>query len=486
MSWKPVVKLMGYFALALGAMMALPAVLGFCFGEEDAYAFLKSMAVCGGAGGIMTLACRKESVSSLTRRESILFVSLGWIVGAVFCALPYMFATASPGFNGFADAYFEAMSGLTTTGASVLRDVEAVAKCLLFWRSFTQWIGGMGIIVLFVAALPYLGISGKQMLKSEVPGPEKDGLRPRVIQTARTLWLVYTAISAVEVIALMLCGMNLFDSVCHMFSTMSTGGFSPKNASVGHYNSAPIALVITLFMILAGVNFSLYYMAITGRWRTMLRDPELRGYLLFIAGSMALIVASLHGTGFFGNIKDLAVHSLFQVVSIMTTTGFATTDFDAWPSFSRKLLLLLMFIGGCSGSTGGGLKVIRVMVIAKHASQSIFKTVHPEAVVSMRVGSRLMKPQVVSQILGFFAITAGIFLGGSLVILAFGHDIESSVSAAAATLMNIGPGLGFVGPTQNYAFFCPFLKLFLSFLMVAGRLEFFTVLVLFSRAFWKK
>ncbi|MFA6451727.1 MAG: TrkH family potassium uptake protein [bacterium] len=466
--------------------MAFSVVCGIYYGEKDTIALLKSMAVCAAAGLVMTFACRNTKFDDIKRRESVLFVSLGWIVGAFFSSLPFLFATHSPGFTGFADAYFEAMSGLTTTGASILKDVEAVSNCIMFWRSFTHWLGGMGVIVLFVAVMPYLGVTGKQMMKSEVPGPTMEGLRPRIIETARALWLIYIGISAAEVILLMLFGMNLFDSLCHTFGTMATGGFSTKNLSVGYYDSVPITLIITFFMVVAGANFSLYYMFLRGRRSILWRDPELRVYLAIIAVATALVSINVIGASLHNHAHVSIVHALFQVVSIMTTTGFSSTDFDTWPALSKLIIIMLMFVGGCSGSTGGGIKVIRIYVIAKHAAQSVFRSVHPEAVLSMRVGKSLIRNDVVYQIFGFFAWAIGSFALGSLVVAAFGHDVLTSVTATAATLWNIGPGLSLVGPLQNYSLFHPFIKIFLSFLMVLGRLEIFTVIVLFSRAFWKR
>ncbi len=486
MNLKATIKLLGYLVLLLGFSMSFSVVFGIYYAEEDTIALLKSMAVCAVAGFFMIITCRQARFDEIKRRDSILFVTLGWIVGAFFSALPFLFATHSPGFSGFADAYFEAMSGLTTTGASILKDVEAVSNCIMFWRSFTHWIGGMGIIVLFVAVMPYLGVSGKQMMKSEVPGPTMEGLRPRIIETARTLWLIYIGISAAEAILLMLFGMNLFDSLCHTFGTMATGGFSTKNLSVGHYQSVPINLIVTFFMIMAGANFSLYYMFLRGRRYILWRDPELRAYLAIIAIATTLVSINIIGADIHDHLHISIVHSLFQVVSIMTTTGFSSTDFDTWPAFSKLMILMLMFIGGCSGSTGGGIKVIRILVIAKHAAHSVFRTVHPEAVLSMRIGKGLFRTDVVYQILGFFPWAIGIFAVGTLVVSTFGYDILTSVSATAATLWNIGPGISLVGPVQNYSFFHPFIKLFLSFLMVLGRLEIFTVIVLFSRAFWKR
>ncbi len=486
MNFKVIVKLLGYLVLVLGAAMSFSVVCGLFYREKDALEMLKSMGVCAVAGSVMVAAGWRANLSEMKRRESIVFVALGWIVGSFFCSLPFLFAGDASSFSGFVDAYFEAMSGLTTTGASVLKNVEALSNCILFWRSFTHWIGGMGIIVLFVALMPFLGITGKQLMKSEVPGPTMEGLKPRIADTARVLWLIYVGMSAAQTILLMFCGMNLFDSLCHTFGTMATGGFSTKNLSVGHYDSIPITIVISFFMILAGANFSLYYSVFLGRPKALFRDSEFRTYIMIVFVSMSLVAVNLFGSGTIEKFHLSLVHSLFQVASIMTTTGFSTVDFDQWPSFSKTVILFLMFIGGCAGSTGGGIKVIRIIVLAKHALHSVFRTVHPEAVINMRVGSGLVRRDVVQQILGFFIWAIGVFAFGVLVVSAFGHDMITSMSATAATLWNIGPGLSLVGPMQNFSMFHPFVKLFLSLLMALGRLEFFTILVLFSRPFWKR
>lgn len=486
LNWRIMARLLGLLILLLGASMSFSVAWGFYYGERDAWAVLGSMTLCAVFGGGLAAAGRGAPRRDINRREGLAVVGLGWLIGAAFSALPFVLAVDSPGFSGAADAYFEAMSGLTTTGASILSDIEANSRCILFWRSFTHWLGGMGIIVLFVAVMPFLGVGGRQLFKSEVPGPTPEGLRPKILQTARVLWYIYIGLSALETIALMICGMDLFDALCHTFGTMATGGFSTKNMSVAQFNSAAIDMVITLFMFAAGVNFALFFIALNGQFKKAFTDPEFKIYAALIGLGTLAVMVNLLGAGVYKSVWDALRYGLFNVVSIQTTTGFGTADFDAWPPFSKILLVVLMFVGGCAGSTGGGMKVVRIAVVVKYAIHSVVRTYHPEAVIAVRIGHNVVPRQVVSQILGFFACAMGAFVTGALVVAAFGYDIVTSATSVAATLWNIGPGLGRVGPVENFSFFHPAVKLFLSVLMAMGRLELFTILVLFSPSFWRK
>jgi trk system potassium uptake protein TrkH len=486
LNWRIMARLLGLLIMLLGASMIFSAAWGFYYGERDAWAIVGSMAVCALTGGSLFFMGRGAPQRDVNRREGLAMVGLGWLVGAAFAALPFVLAVNSPGFTGWADAYFESMSGLTTTGASILSDIEANSRCILFWRSFTHWLGGMGIIVLFVAIMPFLGVGGRQLFKSEVPGPTPEGLQPKILHTARILWYIYIGISALETIALMICGMDLFDSLCHTFGTMATGGFSTKNMSVAQFHSAPIDMVITLFMFAAGLNFALYFIALRGQLKQALNDPELKIYAALVGLGTLAVTINLMGAGTYDSIWSALRYSVFQVVSVQTTTGFGTANFDTWPPFSKILLVALMFVGGCAGSTGGGMKVVRIAVIAKYAMQSVVRTYHPEAVLTVRMGRTVVPRQVVGQILGFFACAMALFVGGSLVVAAFGHDVVTSTTSVAATLWNIGPGLARVGSVENYGFFHPAVKIFLSILMAMGRLELFTILVLFSPAFWRR
>ena len=491
MNFRIIGRLLGLLILVLGGCMTFSLLWGLYYHERDSLAVLEAMALCGLAGGGLLLYGRGAPARDVNRREGLAVVAMGWLVGALFAALPFILASNSPEFSNniierLANSYFESMSGLTTTGASILTDIEANEKCILFWRSFTHWLGGMGIIVLFVAIMPFLGVGGRQLFKSEVPGPTPEGLQPKILQTARILWLIYIGISAAETVALMLCGMDLFDALCHTFGTMATGGFSTKNASVGQFNSASIDIVITFFMFVAGINFGLYFLAITGDLKKAYRDPELRAYCLLIVVCIVLVTVFLMGNSLYTGVGQALRYASFQVLAIQTTTGFGTANFDTWPPFVKALFVILMFVGGCAGSTGGGMKVVRVMVLMRFGVQSITKVFHPEAVLSVKLGRSAVPRQVVQQIVGFFVCAVSLFALGTLVTAAFGYDIVTSASSVAATLWNIGPGLARVGSVENYAFMHPFVKFFLSVLMAMGRLELFTILVLFNPLFWKR
>lgn len=419
-----------------------------------------------------------------TNREGILITTLSWVVAAGFGALPFYFYGTFPTYT---DCYFEAMSGFTTTGSSVLADIEAQPAGILFWRDLMHWIGGMGIVVLSLAILPVLGAGGMQLFKAEVPGPTADKLVPRLRDTATRLYGIYAVISAAEVVLLLLGGMSLFDSLTHMFGTMGTGGFSPKNASVGHYKSAYVDLVVSAFMFIAGANFMLHYTALARRdFGGYVRDEEFRFYsgavgFLTVTVAINLTMARVYPASF-----EALRHALFSVVSITTTTGFATEDFEKWPTYGHYVLLLLMFLGGCAGSTGGAIKCVRVWVLLKIAGNQVFRIVHPKAVRTVRYNGRIVPPDVLSGIQSMFVLYMAVFLLSSLALAWLGYDTITAISATAATLGNIGPGLGTVGPVENYAHFSLLAKWICSFNMLVGRLEVYSVVVLFFPEFWRK
>lgn len=418
----------------------------------------------------------------LRPKEGFAIVTFGWIFFSFFGCLPFLFSGAIPSFT---DAFFETISGFTTTGATILTDIEALPYGLLFWRSLTHWIGGMGIIVLSLAILPFLGVGGMQLFRAEVPGPTADKLTPRITQTAKILWGVYVAFTAVETILLMLGGMNLFEALCHAFGTLATGGYSTKNASVGHYGSAYIDSVIIVFMLLAGTNFSLHYRFLKGDLMAYFRNQEFLFYLSIIGIATAIIGVD----NFFRSdqsVLRIFQDTLFQVLSILTTTGYGTADYEQWSFSSQAVLFFLMFIGGCAGSTGGGLKVIRIYVLTKLIFTDIVRQLHPHAVVPVRIGKTTIPRDVLMNILGLLVLFVFIFVLGVVLMTMIGLDIESAFGAVAATLGNIGPGLGSVGPTDNYAAIPAFGKWVLSLLMLMGRLEVFTVVILLSPTFWRK
>ncbi|MDN5347135.1 MAG: trk/ktr system potassium uptake protein [Clostridia bacterium] len=483
MRYNLVTRILGKIIILVGFALIIPVILALYFQEKEWKAFAYSTVIALAIG--FPLSRWPYNNGEIRRREGYAIVALSWAAASIFGCLPYLFAGT---FTNFADALFETVSGFTTTGASVMTDIEIHARSILFWRSLTQWLGGMGIVVLFVALLSQLGVGGLHMLQAEAPGPVTEKLKPRIQETAKILWLTYVILSAAEALLLWLTGMPLYEAVVHTFSTMATGGFSSKNASIGHYESPLIHWIIIIFMFLAGANFALYYQALRQKnplyfWR----NPEFRLYTLITLGATITIALDLFIRGYYRG-ENLIRQAAFQVTSILTTTGFATADFDTWPSFSRLLLLVLMFVGGCYGSTGGSIKVGRHLVLLKNGMVELFRAVHPHAVLPVRLGNAVVvKETLILNILQFIGLYLLIFALSTLLLVSLtGLDMESAASAVAATLGNVGPGLGVVGPTQNYAHLPAAAKYLLSWLMLVGRLEIYTVLVLFLRATWKR
>jgi len=385
----------------------------------------------------------------------------------------------------FGNAFFESMSGFTTTGATVITNIGDLPHGILLWRSLTQWLGGMGIIILSIAILPLLGVGGMQLYKAELPSPVKDKLTPRVAETARTLWIVYIIISIVEFIMLLTGGMDVFNAICHTFSTMATGGFSTTDAGIAHFHSAYIDRIITFFMLVAGINFTLHYALITGNFKAILGNGELRLYLGIILVAVIIITISLKQNSFYEAGEHLRYAS-FQVVSILTTTGFTTANFDNWPSLSKIILLILMFIGGSAGSTGGGMKCLRIFLILKYIYKELYGLVHPHAVTVVKLGKRTVYPETMASIWGFFMLYLMMTVVATIIMAMLGLDMMTAFSSVVATIGNVGPGFGAVNPSATYSEI-PYLgKWILSFCMLAGRLEIYTVIVLLIPEFWKK
>lgn len=480
MRFGSVIHIMGFLMVFLSVAMVIPVPFSLYYGDRDYLALLLASGITLVCGILAFLFTRFDQ--ELRPKEGFAIVALGWLVFSLFGSLPFVISGSIPSFT---DAFFETMSGFTTTGATILTDIQALPHGLLFWRSLTHWIGGMGIIVLSLAILPFLGVGGMQLFKAEVPGPVADKLTPRITETAKILWGVYLLLSAVETILLMLAGMNLFDALCHTFGTMATGGFSTRNASVGAYNSALIDFIIIFFMILAGTNFSLHFRFLRGDWRVYFRNVEFRFFMAIIGIALLLVGADTFRNHYSDPFEGLQ-KTLFQVVSILTTTGFGTADYEEWAFSSQFVLFTLMFIGGCAGSTGGGLKVVRIFILFKFVFSEIVRLLHPHAVVPVRIGRTVVPRDVMGNILGLFVLFMIIFVTGVFVMAALGLDIDSAFGAVAACLGNIGPGLGSVGPTDNYAHVPTAGKWVLAALMLMGRLEVFTVIILFSPTFWKK
>ncbi|MCB9235804.1 MAG: TrkH family potassium uptake protein [Bacteroidia bacterium] len=437
-------------------------------------------------GALMWFVTRKKS-RVLKKKEGYLIVTLGWIILTVTGTLPYVFTGAIPEFT---DAFFETMSGYTTTGASILTDIEVLPKGILFWRSITHWIGGMGIIVLAIAILPILGIGGMQLFLAESPGPSADKLTPRIQDTAKRLWILYVILTVVETVLLMFGGMDLFESLCHSMATVSTGGFSTRNASVAAYESPYIQYVIIIFMFLGGVNFTLSYFTLIKRnFKKAWKSEEFRTYtglVIFISLVMTLII--YFGSDAGGSFEKAWRDSLFQSIAVITTTGFVTADFTQaiYPGIMTIILFVIMFMGGSAGSTGGGIKIVRHIIVAKTCFIEFRKQIHPNAIIPVRLDGNAVHSKITYNILAFFLIYFGLFGIGSLVMGALGSDFATAIGSSASALGNIGPGLGEVCPFCNYAGLPAGSKWFLSFLMMVGRLELFTVLILMTPYYWRR
>jgi trk system potassium uptake protein TrkH len=473
-------RILGALLLFLAIALLLPVPFSWFYHDGAASWFILSAAISAVCGGLLFKRFRSDT--DLSVREGFAVVTFGWTFFALFGALPFVFSGAIP---SYLNAFFETMSGFTTTGSTILTDIEAMPPSLLLWRSLTQWLGGMGIIVLSLAILPMLGVGGMQLFKAEVPGPTADRLKPRIQDTAKLLWGVYVLLTGVEVLLLMAGGMSFFDGINHAFTTMATGGFSTRNASVAAYGSAYIDWVITCFMFLAGVNFSLHYLALRGRVGDFIRNEEFLFYTgLVMIGTILITLLNMGST--YPDFLDNLRFSAFQVVSIITTTGFGTADYELWPVLCQYLLVFSMFIGGCAGSTGGGMKVARILLLFKHAQVQVYRLIHPRAVRLVKLGERPVDKEVMQSILGFFALYLGVFVAASLLMAGIGMDLPSAGASVIATLSNIGPGLGSVGPADNFAHVPAFGKLVLAFCMLLGRLELFTVLVLVFPSFWRK
>ena len=450
-------------------------------------------------GGLGCFLWSKET--AIRFKEGFGIVSFSWLSASLFGAIPFVVV----GNLSFVDAFFETMSGFTTTGASVLNNIEDLPAGLLYWRSLTHWLGGMGIVVLSLAILPILGIGGMQLYKAEAPGPTTDQLRPRIASTAKVLWLIYIALSVAETVLLMLGGMGLFDAWCHTCGTVATGGFSTRQMSIKAFDSAYIDWVITLFMFLAGCNFVLHLQALSGRPLDYWKNEEFRFYLLIALFAIATIGGSLYISGMYErDVSQIIRHSSFSAIAVLTTTGFCTEDFDRWPLYTKALLVCIMFIGGCGGSTAGGMKVSRFLLLLKYSVVQIRRCFYPRSLVIVRLNNQRVNDDIMTKILSFFFINVNIFILISLLVcvvepkLGFvGGDpefqnhssyvaMETAFTSVIATLYNIGPGLAKVGPTMNYEWMAPQTKLILSLGMLVGRLEVYTVLVLFLPIFWRK
>ena len=497
-NFKIILQLMGILLLFNGGFMLISAMVSWYFGDGALNAILLAGSITLTIGLLLRFVT-KGFEKKIKKREGYLVVTLGWVTMSLSGALPYMFSGAIPSFT---DAFFETMSGYTTTGASIMNNIEIMPKGILFWRSTTHWIGGMGIIVLAIAILPLLGIGGMQMFAAEAPGPSSDKLHPRIADTAKRLWFLYFGLTLTEAILLKFAGMGYFDAINHAMSTLSTGGFSTKNASVAHWNDQPlIQYIIILFMFIAGTNFVLSYFAVKGNFSKFRKDEEFKYYatiIISITIVTTLVVyfyanVSVNPTEIqaiahpmlYGKLESAFRHALFQVIAVVTTTGFVSADFTIWTPFLTVMFLIMMFLGASAGSTAGGVKIVRHIIMIKNGFLEFKRSLHPNAIVPVRYNTKTVTRGIVFNIMAFFILYLIVFAVGSLVFSFMGIDFMTSVGAAASSLGNVGPAFGDLSPVNNYASLPTFGKWWSSMLMLCGRLELFTVLIIFTPYFWK-
>lgn len=478
-----VLRLLGFICLFMAAIMLLPAIVCAYYGERDgveAFALTILAMVVFSVCSILYAARSKEL--RISRRDSFLAVTLAWVVLSLFGALPYHLTGA---LDSFCKCFFESMSGFSAAGASIMTDIDGRMKGLLFWRSMTNWIGGMGVVLLFIAVLPALGVRGSTLYEAEIVGPVKEKLMPRMRDTAIVLWGIYIGLSVLQILFLMLGGLDWFEAMTIMFATMGSAGFAPHDASIAYYGSMYVDIVCIVFMFLAGVNFSLFFRVLEGEPKRMFRDGEFRLYCIIVLTSTVLVAMNLFSNGLMGAGEALH-HAAFQVVSFMSTTGFVSTDYGSWPLFSQCVLYVLCYIGGCAGSTGGGMKVVRIGAMVQAFRAAITRRIHPTAMVRVHVGGIRFDSTTIQAIAGFVAFYFANVLLGTLVLSLTDLDFVIVHSASLMALGNIGMGFGGLGTSVPFSVFPDWALWFLSFLMLAGRLELFTVYSLFTRDFWKR
>ncbi len=494
LNYKIIAHILGLMLLFNGVAMIFAAVSSGIYKDGATQGISLASFLTLGLGGLMMFVTQNHS-KEIGKKEGYLVVSLAWLIMAVSGSFPYLFTGAIPNFT---DAFFETLSGYTTTGASVINDIESLPKGILLWRSLTHWMGGMGIIVLAIAILPLLGIGGVQLFSAESPGISTDKINPRISDTAKRLWLLYVGFTVVETILLKLAGMTFFDAINHAMSTLSTGGFSTKNASVAFWNDQPfVQYIIVFFMILAGTNFALSFLACTGRVQKLLFDQEFKWYLItigfftvittiLILTQVDMSVSSLTHPQVWGSEESAFRHALFQVVAIITTTGFVTADYTLWTPFLTILFFAMMFLGGSTGSTAGGIKILRHLILFKNGFLEFKRSLHPNAIIQVRFNQKTIARTLVFNVLAFYVLYMLLFVIGAAVLAMMGLNFETALGGAASSLGNVGPALGNLGPATNYASLPLAGKWWCTLLMLVGRLELFTVLMLFSPYFWRR
>ena len=478
MNYSIISYILGWVLTIESIFMFIPCIVAAIYREKEGFAFLIVALLCLAIG---LLRIRKKTKSQVFyAKEGFVTVALSWIIMSIFGALPFVINRDIPSFT---DALFETISGFTTTGASILSDVEALSHCSLFWRSFTHWIGGMGVFVFLLAILPLTGGYNMHLMRAESPGPSVGKFVPKVRETAKILYAIYIVMTLVEIILLLFAGMPLFDSLTVSFGTAGTGGFGIKNTSIADYNMV-IQAIISIFMILFGVNFGAYFLLLGNNKKDAFKLEEVHWYLIIIAGAVAII--TINTKDIFHNLFTAFHHALFQVASVITTTGYSTTDFDLWPQLSRAVLVIVMFIGACAGSTGGGIKVSRIIILVKSVKQELGYFIHPRSVKVIKMDNKPLSAKSIRGVNSFFVTYTLIFVVSLLIITFDNFDLVTNFTAVTATLNNIGPGLKLVGPTGNFGIFSPVAKYILMFDMLAGRLELYPILLLFTPSVWKK
>lgn len=478
MNYSMVSYILGYILKFESGFLLLPVLVGICYKESAALSYLIVAVICFVLGTLLTR--KRPASSNLYTHEGFVTVALSWIVMSIFGAIPFVLAGDIP---SYVDALFETISGFTTTGSSILTDVEALTHASLFWRSFTHWIGGMGVFVFIMAILPLMGGSTMNLMKAESPGPSVNKLVPHVQDTAMILYAIYIGMTIVEIILLCIFGMPLFDSLCTTFGTVGTGGFGIKNDSLASYSPA-IQNTVTVFLILSGINYSFYFLLLSKKLKDAFHIEEVRWYLFIILAATGTIVYDTRHM--YATLEETVRHAFFQVASIITTAGFATTDFDLWTSLAKTVLVILMFIGACAGSTGGGIKVSRLIILVKTIKKELSLIVHPREVRKIRMDGHVVEHATLRSANVFLVVYFLILLASTLLVAVDEYDFTTNFTAVLSALNNIGPGLNAVGPTQNFSIFSSFSKCVLMFDMLAGRLELLPMLVLFMPATWKR
>ena len=478
-NYRPIARVISILLCIVGVMMWTGLPFSLYFGEDPGPLLLAGLTSIAVGGGLFLV--RSPKGIPIRKREGYLIVALSWVGMVLSGMLPYLYSGMIP---TLPEAIFETVSGMTTTGASVLTDIEVQPRGLLYWRSLTQWIGGMGIIVLTVAVFPLLGIGGIELFAAEAPGPTSDKLHPRISETAKRLWFIYVGLTGLLMIMLNLFGMSPYESVNHALTTMATGGFSTRNASAAAFGPS-IQYLLVFFMFLAGVNYTVLYLSLKRRWTEVWRSDELKAYVGLVVLLTLIVTAKVYYATGGADFEQAFRDSLFQIVSLITTTGFVSADYTSWSTSLTLIFFVLLFLGACAGSTSGGIKLIRHLVFFKNSYLEFKRILHPSAIVPLRVNREVVPGKIITRVFNFLLLYLMLFVFGSVVLAMMGLDFMTSIGAMATCLGNVGPGIGGVGPVDNFAWLPAHIKLFLSFVMIIGRLEIFTVLVLFTPYFWR-